>query len=298
MPEKELELAKKNGRYETENWRRTKGGELFWAFVVLTKITDENGKFIGYVKITQDQSEKKKLADQLQSKIADFKVISDDLTNFAYTASHDLKAPINNIEGLSLMIKEDIKNRFPNEKDLLISIDYIYQSSLKFKTIITDMAATAKKESEDYTYQTFKDIIAEIKALMIQEIMRTGATFIEDYSEVEFVRYPRKHIRSILHNLVTNAIKYRSPERKPEIRIKTSKENGFILLEVSDNGIGIKEQNQKRMFTMHQRLEGSENEEGTGVGLGLVAKIVDGNNGKIEVHSKVNQGSTFKIFLK
>lgn len=298
MPEKEIGLARENGRYETENWRRAKGGKLFWAYVVLTKLMDENGKLVGFVKITQDQSEKKKLSDQLQSKIEDFKAINADLNSFAHTASHDLRAPINSIEGLTLLIKEDIKNKFPDERELLSLIDFMHQSALKFKSIITDMATTAKIETEDYTYQTFKDVSDEIKSLLAHEIKNTGAIFFEDYSEAKYIRYPRKHIRSILHNLITNAIKYRSPERKPEISIKTSKVNGFTLLEVSDNGIGIKEQDQKRIFTMHQRLEESENEEGTGVGLGLVAKIVDGNRGKIEVTSKVNRGSTFKIYLK
>ena len=298
MPEKEIGLARENGRYETENWRRTKSGELFWAHVVLTKITDEDGELIGYVKITQDQSEKKKVADQLQSKIDDFKAINADLNSFAHTASHDLKAPINNIEGLALMIKAGIKKKLPDEKKLLTQIDLIHQSALKFKSIITDMAITAKEETEDYTYQTFKDVSYEIKSLLAQEIKSTGAVFVEEYAEARYIRYPRKHIRSILYNLITNALKYRSPERKPKISIKTSQVNGYTLLEVSDNGIGIKEEDQQRIFVMHQRLEESKNEEGTGIGLALVAKIVDGNRGKIEVTSMVNQGSTFKIYLK
>lgn len=298
MPEKELSTAGESGRYETENWRRTKAGKLFWAYVVMTKITDERGKLVGFVKITQDQSEKKKLSDQLQSKVEDFKAINADLNNFAHTASHDLKVPINNIEGLALLIKENIKNKLPDEKEMLSLIDLMHQSALKFKAIITDMATTVKEETENYTYQTFKDVSTEIKSLLAQEIRSTEATFLEDYSEVKYIRYPRKHIRSILYNLIINAIKYRSPERKPEISIKTAKANGFILLEVSDNGIGIREEDQKRIFTMHQRLEESKNEEGTGVGLGLIAAIVDGNRGRIEVKSKVNQGSTFKIYLK
>lgn len=196
------------------------------------------------------------------------------------------------------MIKAGIKNKLPDDKKLLHQIDLIHQSALQFKTIITEMAITAREEAEGYTYQTFKDVSDEIKSLLAQEIKSTGATFVEDYSEAKYIRYPRKNIRSILYNLISNALKYRSPERKPEISINTSKLNGFTLLEVSDNGIGIKEEDQKRIFVMHQRLEESENEEGTGVGLGLVAKIVDGNHGKIEVNSKVNQGSTFKIYLK
>lgn len=297
MPLKEIKIAQKSGRYETENWRRPKNGELFWAFIVLTRIEDEDGNLIGYVKIAQDQSEKKKLQDQLHSKIEDFKKMNASLNNFAYTASHDLKAPINNIEGLASYLKTELENKTDDEEIYHI-IDLMHQSALKFKTIITDMAASAQEETDNYSYQSFRDVVDEIKLLLHQDIKNTQTVFQEDYSEAPFIRYPTKHIRSILQNLITNAIKYRSPQRKPEISIKTSLIDGYTLLEVADNGVGINEVDKTRIFSMHQRVEGNNSEEGTGVGLALIAKLVDGNHGKIEVESKVEAGSTFKIYLK
>lgn len=297
MPGKEIKIAKESGRYETENWRRPKKGELFWAFIVLTRIEDEAGNLVGYVKIAQDQSEKKKLQDQLHSKIEDFKKMNASLNNFAYTASHDLKEPINNIEGLASYLKTELENKTDDEEIYQI-IDLMHQSALKFKTIITDMAASAQEETDNYSYQSFKDLVDEIKLLLHQNIKNTQAVFQEDYSEAPFIRYPTKHIRSILQNLITNAIKYRSPQRKPEISIKTSLTEGYTLLELADNGVGINEVDKTRIFSMHQRVEGNTSEEGTGIGLGLVAKLVDGNYGKIEVESKVDEGSTFKIYLK
>lgn len=297
LPEKEIAIACKEYRYETENWRRPKNGDLFWAHVVLTKITDEEGNLVGYVKITQDQSEKKKFHDQLLSKIEDFKKMNAELNNFANTASHDLKAPINNIEGLALLLKAELENR-TNDKEIYHIIELMHQSALKFKNVITDMARSAQEETENYNYQSFKDVVDEIKLLLIQDIKKTHVVFEEDYDDAPFIRYPTKHIRSILQNLITNAIKYRSPDRKPKISIKTSLSDGYTLLEVTDNGMGINEEHQERIFSMYQRGENTNEEEGTGVGLGLVAKIVDGNNGKIEVESKEGEGSTFKIYLK
>jgi PAS domain S-box-containing protein len=297
MPEKEIEIAENAGSYETENWRRTKTGELFWAYVVLTKITDEDGKLVGYVKITQDQSEKKKLHDQLHSKIEELKKMNAELDNFAYTASHDLKAPINNMEALASLLKESLENK-EDDKMMLHLVDLMHQSALKFKDVITDMARSAQEETENYSYQSFEDVVSEIKLFLNQDIESTQAAFHEDYAGAPFIRYPTKHIRSILLNLITNAIKYRLPHRKPEIWIKTTLTEGYTLLEVADNGSGIKEEHQKRIFAMHQRVDDNNGEEGTGVGLGLVAKIVDGNYGKIELNSKEGEGSTFKIFLK
>lgn len=297
LPEKEVKIAKKTGRYETENWRRPKSGELFWAHVVLTKITDDDGNMVGYVKITQDQSEKKKFHDQLLSKIEDFKKMNAELNNFAYTASHDLKAPINNIEGLALLLKAELEQS-TDDQDIHHIIELMHQSALKFKTVINDMARSAQEETEHYTYQSFRDIVDEIKVLLSKDIKSTQAVFHEDYTDAPFIRYPTKHIRSILQNLITNAIKYRSLDRSLEISIKTTLSDGYTLLEVADNGSGIKEEHQGRIFSMHQRAENSNNAEGTGVGLGLVARIVDGNNGKVEVESTEGKGSTFKIYLK
>jgi len=298
LPEREIEIARETGRYETENWRRTKTGDLFWAHVVLTRITDDEGNLAGYVKITQDQSEKKKFHDQLNSKIEDFKKINADLNNFVFTASHDLKAPINNIEGLASLLREELKNSTAANQYVDDIINLMQQSILKFKSIITDMAKSAVEETENYSYLSFKDVIDEIKSLLVHDIESTQVVFTEDYSEAPFIRYPKKHIRSILQNLITNSIKYRSPVRKPEIKIKTTKTDGYTLLLVSDNGLGIKEEDKDKVFSMYRRLEEGKNEEGSGVGLGLVAKIVDGNYGKIEIDSKVNEGSTFRIYLK
>jgi hypothetical protein len=298
MPEREIETARETGRYETENWRRTKAGELFWAYVVLTRINDEEGNLIGYVKITQDQSEKKKFHDQLMSKIEDSKRINSDLNNFVFAASHDLKAPINNIEALALLLKEELEKEDTSAEYRNNIIALMEKSVLKFKSMITDMATTAVEETESYSYQSFKEIIDEIKILLVHDIKNAQVVFHEDYSEAPFVRYPKKHIRSILHNLITNAIKYRSPQRQPEISIKTTKTGGFTLLQVADNGMGIKEEDKNKVFAMYHRLEEGKNEEGTGVGLGLVAKIVDGNYGRIEIESEVNEGSTFKVYLK
>jgi len=233
----------------------------------------------------------------LLSKIEDFKKMNADLNNFAYTASHDLKAPINNIEGLASLLKAELENN-TDDQDIYHIVDLMHQSALKFKKVITDMARSAREETENYTYQSFQDVTDEIKILLSQDIKKTQTVFHEDYADAPFIRYPTKHIRSILQNLITNAIKYRSPDRKPKISIKTTLKNGYTLLEVKDNGIGIKEEHQQRIFSMHQRGENKNGEEGTGVGLGLLAKLVDGNNGKIEVESKEGVGSTFKIYLK
>ena len=298
LPEKGIAIARETGRYETENWRRKKSGELFWACVSLTRVLDEEGNLLGFIKITQDCSEEKRIYDQFQSKIEDFRRLDEEISSFIMTAAHDLKAPINNIEGLAFALKEEVDKKIYGDEGLSHIIDMIHKSTLRFRKLITEMALSAKEESEDYGYHSFGDVVDEIRDLLALTIENTNTVFREDYHEAPFIRFPRKHIQSILQNLITNAIKYRSPLRNPVIKIKTTKSDGFTLLEVSDNGLGIKRDDQEKILLMYQRLEETSTEEGTGVGLALVAKIVKDNKGKIEVESTLKEGTTFKIFLK
>lgn len=297
QPEKELDEAKSKGRYETEDWRRKKNGELFWAYVVLTKITDEDGKHIGFAKITQDLSEKKRLEDDLKIKNYDLITINKDLDNFVHTASHDLKAPINNIGGLATALNKELRKKVKDESTMFTIIDLIIKSVTKFKQIISEMASTKKEKSEQFIYQSFKEITQDIKDNLHQEIEGSNAIIIEDFSQAPTVRFPRKNIRSILHNLISNSIKYRSPERVPRIFIRTMYEEAFTVLEISDNGRGIKDLDRKKVFTMYERLE-EQNVEGTGVGLAIVSKIVDDSGGKIELDSKYGEWTQFRVYIK
>ncbi|MFX1705398.1 ATP-binding protein [Chitinophaga sp. CC14] len=107
--------------------------------------------------------------------------------------------------------------------------------------------------------------------------------------------FSKKNFRSIIYNLLTNAIKFRSPDRQLKIHINTRKENGFLLLEVKDNGIGIEQDKLGTVFNMYKRLHPEM--EGLGIGLFLVRKIVDASGGMTEVNSILHEGSTFKIFF-
>lgn len=296
-PVKELEEAKNHGRAEAEHWRRKKNGELFWAYIVLTKITDEDGKHIGFAKITQDLSNKKKLEDELRTKNHDLVRINKDLDNFVHTASHDLKAPINNIGGLTTALYEEFTKEVRNDSEMFAIIDLIIKSVSKFKQVISEMASTKEEQSEQFIYQSFKEITQEIKDNLHLEIKDSNAIIIEDFSEAPTVRFPRKNIRSILHNLISNAIKYRSPERAPKIFIRTMYEEAFTVLEISDNGKGIKDVDKKKVFAMYHRLE-EQNVEGTGIGLAIVSRIVDDSGGKIEIDSKYGEWTQFRVYIK
>jgi PAS domain S-box-containing protein len=299
FPLMELQEANTKGRYETKNWRRKKSGELYWAYILLTKIIDEQGIHVGYMKITQDFSKEKKYEVELNEKNERLQKLNMELNNFVYTASHDLKAPLNNLHGLISELEEELGKE---EKKIKVkdTMNHIKYSVEKFGSVISDMAITAKIETEqkEYSEQSFKEILEDIKYTLTGEISESHAIIHDDFSEPR-IKYSRKNLRSILFNLISNAVKYGPVDKAPVIRISTKKFNGYILLEVADNGVGIKPNEKKKIFSLYQRLEGaSSHAEGTGVGLAIVARVVDGNGGRIEIESEPDKGSTFKIYLK
>jgi signal transduction histidine kinase len=113
---------------------------------------------------------------------------------------------------------------------------------------------------------------------------------------VPHIQFSKKNLRSILYNLITNAIKYKSSARPPRIVIRTKALPGFVLLSVEDNGMGMEEDKIASIFTLYHRL--SEQVEGQGIGLYLTQKIIHGAGGHIEVESKVGRGTTFNLFFK
>jgi len=107
--------------------------------------------------------------------------------------------------------------------------------------------------------------------------------------------FSRKNLRSIFYNLVSNAIKYRHANRNPIISLRTYHEKEFIVLKIEDNGLGIKEEDYHKLFEMFKRLH--SHVEGSGIGLAIVKRIIENYGGKINVSSKLGEGTTFKISI-
>jgi len=108
--------------------------------------------------------------------------------------------------------------------------------------------------------------------------------------------FSKKNLRSILYNLISNAVKFRAAERIPQLHVRTYLENGYLVLQVKDNGIGIEKSKLYNVFNIYKRLH--HDIDGSGIGLYLVKKIVDATGGMTKVESEVGKGSTFSIYFK
>lgn len=239
------------------------------------------------------------LEDKVKERTKELMKINNDLDSFIYTASHDLKAPINNIEGLmnafyDCMGEETKKS--PEVQELKKLID---ESIDRFKNTLLDLTEVARAQSEeasDHTKVSFLEMTGEVISSIKDLIAESGAKIHEDFSDAPEVYFSRKNIRSIIYNLVSNAIKYRSPERTPEVVITTHRSDNYVVLTVKDNGLGIRKEDQWKVFGMFKRLH--THVEGTGIGMAIVKKIVENNGGRIDLESDLGKGSVFTVYLK
>jgi signal transduction histidine kinase len=234
--------------------------------------------------------------ESLTAKNAELIRINTDLDNFIYTASHDLKSPIANIEGLTTTLTKKLTTKFSLDEEHNRILSMIANSISRLKSTISDLTEIAKAQKEDIEKEivSVSQIINEATT-DLDKLMQDNEVILHKKLEVDQLSIASKNLRSIIYNLLSNAIKYRSQERRPEIVIETNIHGKYILIKVKDNGIGIAENNIQKVFTMFKRFH--THVEGTGIGLYIVKRIVDNAGGKIEVESKVNIGTTFRVFL-
>jgi sigma-B regulation protein RsbU (phosphoserine phosphatase) len=279
--EQELLLAKKKAEFISE--------ELAYTNTQLTAANQE---------ILTGQEELLATNQNLAEVNRQLTRLNNDLDTFIYTASHDLKAPILNIEGLLKVLKRELGNEKPQPEKVQHIYAMLSDSVERFKLTIqhlTDVAQVNKSSQDEEVPILMSEVLFEVHKDLAPQITDTNAEIKLEPGSVE-VRFSQKNLKSILYNLISNAIKYHSPKRKPVIHISMQEEIDYQVLTVKDNGLGIDMSKKEKMFALFQRLH--SHVPGTGMGLFIVKKMVENAGGKIEVESQIDAGTTFKIYFQ
>ncbi|WP_027076054.1 PAS domain-containing sensor histidine kinase [Maribacter antarcticus] len=217
------------------------------------------------------------------------------LTSFAHIASHDLRAPVGNLLLLKNFYKESTDLE---DKAMLFS---------KVETVIDNLNGTLNELIETVKIQGNKDITHDPiifdfvfdKTLVILEtqILDSKAVVTSNFSEAPNIEYPKLYMESIMLNLLSNSIRYRSPNRIAEIHFCTAVNNNEIMLIAKDNGLGIDLQKHgPKLFGLNNTFH--RHPDSKGVGLFMTKTQIEAVGGSITVESEVDKGSTFKIILK
>ncbi|GAB3634784.1 ATP-binding protein [Hymenobacter arcticus] len=222
-----------------------------------------------------------------------------DLDNFVYAASHDLKQPVNNLRGLF----DELRATATFDDPFAPKMWDLADDSLRvLATTIADLASVVQEErqpaNEPVEQVAMADIVAETTQALHLQITDSKAFITNCFEALPVLRYSPRNLRTILLNLLANALKYRHPDRAPRVRLRTWLAAGHPVLEVQDNGLGIDlERHRGELFQLFRRFH-PDAAPGTGVGLFLVNRLVQAQGGHIEVASQPGEGTTFNIYLQ
>lgn len=258
---------------------------LLQALADITAVSIENINI--RTKLEEKLSERDLMLSQLKKQ-------KSQLEEFNHIISHNLRAPLTNLSLLNNMI-----NKKPEIEQKLLFIDkqkQVIDSLLNTFDELVDAAQVKTNFDIEKDYIEIEDCVLKIITLLQGDIIENKVKISYDFSSVKSVYYPREYFESILINLISNSIKYSSPERIPEIHIKSWKAENWVWLEVKDNGLGIDlEQHGNDIFKLHKTFH--DNPKAKGFGLFITKTQVEAMKGSISVESKVDEGSKFTIQL-
>ncbi|UOQ74892.1 PAS domain-containing protein [Hymenobacter cellulosilyticus] len=224
--------------------------------------------------------------------------INVDLDNFIYTASHDLREPITNLEGLIEALQEELPASSFQVPLVSSLLTMIHEAVARFQLTIAQLTDLAQLQQAQLQPPEAVDVAALVESIRLDLAPRLAAA--DALLSVAIttglaISFAPKHLRSILYNLLSNAVKYRDPARRPVIALRCFRVADKVLLEVQDNGLGLDATQQTKLFGLFQRLH--HDVEGSGIGLYMVKRIVDNVGGSITVRSQPGVGTVFSVYL-
>lgn len=259
--------------------------------VEVTLATINEGAKNRVIAIIVDQSERKLAQQKIKQQLQELKAINQELDDYAYIASHDLKSPLRGINQLAGWIEEDLKDSLDDETRENLTL--IRSRINRMEKLLDDLLAYSRagRTKDEITEVDTKAIITDVYDLMSKPAgMRLNLA-----DNMPTLQTHRTPLELVLRNLISNAIKHHNKE-EGIISLSAINVEGGIEFNVSDDGPGVRPDQQQRIFEMFQTLKTRDDVEGSGMGLAMVKKIVESVGGWITVQSDGRSGCTFRFF--
>jgi PAS domain S-box-containing protein len=296
-PDRELEIARREGRYEEEGWRVRKDGTQFWAHVLITALEDEHGRLQGFAKVTRDLTERRAAEEAQQRANEQTQRASQAKTDFLSRMSHELRTPLTAVLGFAELLGLD--ELAPHQRE---AVDQIRHAGELLLSLVEDLLDISQIEADRLSLSLEPVDVGEVVA---QSLELTAPMAVERGSRIVppprsdtllYARADRQRLKQVLLNLLTNAVKYNRPQGTVWLTIGVREER--VVISVRDDGHGIDPAAMDRLFMPFERLGAEAGEiAGTGLGLALSQRLVELMNGTITVDSEVGMGSVFQVEL-
>jgi two-component system sensor histidine kinase/response regulator len=306
-PEDEVETIEEmkkllNGELDeirTEKRFIRKDGTFFWGELYASPVKDEIGHINYTISVVVDVTERKIAEDSLIKSESQLREVIATKDKFFSIIAHDLKNPLSVISNMSSHLLRNHRE-FSEEKKVAY-IQLINESSHILYKLLENLLEWSRAQTGNLNFEPKEFDLHELSTnnlALFEEQAREKSIDIEAYiEENSFITADYNMINTVMRNLISNALKFTYPGGK--VKVFSKRENGTYSLFVSDTGIGIGSDDLKKLFRIdvsHSTL-GTENEEGTGLGLILCKEFIDKHNGIIEVESKIGEGTTFIVKL-
>ena len=301
LPETVLRTAEKEGHFEGEGWRVRKDGSRFWANVVVTALRDEEGTLTGFSKVTRDLTDRKLLLDELKRHSAELELrvrerdqSNAELEAFAYSVSHDLRAPLRAISGFADALREDCAQQL--DQHGLDYVEEIIAASRRMNSLVQDLIEYGRLGRISAPLASVNLLNAINEARRQLEDVPAGSLTVDVPPDLSVCAHPQM-LTQVIFNLLSNALKFHKKGSVPQVCTTAEERGGVVRLNVHDKGIGIAPEHQERIWNVFERLHDREAYAGTGIGLAIVKRAIDRMEGTSGVVSCLGNGSTFWIEL-
>lgn len=285
-----------------ENFRRARQSGQQQTFTIDLEISGRKETYKGnlypssngFSVLMSDITAKNRASQETLQLVENLQQKNNDLRQFAFIVSHNLRAPIAKIQGLADLFPHDTEDEMNNK--IITNILSELKNLDQVVTDLTDIISLREVEHRSREQISFHEELNRVTMILSDQIKTCGATITEDFEKAPVVYSIRSYMHSIFINLIGNAVKYCAAGRKLEVNVSTQIMEPFICLTVQDTGLGIDlEKHGSKLFTLYKRFH--NHVEGRGIGLYMVKTQVESLGGKIEVMSKEGEGTTFNVFL-
>lgn len=267
---------------------KNKAGETRYWLISGAPLFNDNGELIGSIGIHLDITDRKEQEQKMEVLLGTLQSVNQELNDFAYIVSHDLKAPLRAIGSLATWLQADYSDKLDEEGKQTLGL--LVQRTQRMHNMIEGILNYSKlgrhAEQKELIHTT------ELVHKVIDLLSPPSSIHIQILSHLPDVYYEEVKLQQIFQNLLSNAIKFMD---KPIglITIESVDEGKYIKFKISDNGPGIEKNYFEKIFQIFQTLKSRDEFESTGIGLSIVKKIVENFGGTISVESNINIGTTF-----
>lgn len=290
------DLIKRKEKY-TYEYRLLRGdGNYRTVFEVGNPRFLPDGSFAGYMGSCMDITETKIVKNELANQTKELLRSNEELEQFAYVASHDLQEPLRMIISYVQIIQKNIEQNNTNGLDEFMN--YVLDGTGRMQSLINDLLQFSRvnRKGSVFSVVDMNEILKIATSHLTARISENNATV--TYGDMPKVKGDTSQLIRLFQNLIDNAIKFKAPDRQPEIKISVEERAEDFVFSIKDNGIGIEDKFYNRIFVIFQRLHTRNEYAGTGIGLAVCKKIVERHGGEIWVESKRNEGSNFFFSIK